>query len=272
MDNFTCHLDSLASRSPGGASPEFIGTVEELLSSLETDWNPSQWDARQVRILDDCQPSVAGAGLAASNGFHGWVDSAQSSDVVIQEFFAEQAPSTSPVVNACRTDKILPSVEEKILVRRMLVDALVCHNKPLSSTSADKKIPDSLVSDTVRDGIDNYQVDMPTVQPVNPIHAQPGQVNGCMPRHEVAVKSRKKSPLATLSTWLNGLSRPQRAAQPKRLKGHSVRSHPYTPVIKEDLCTSHRRRETPATSLPVGLAQVSDPDAVPVAANAIPLS
>lgn len=270
MDNFTCHLDSLASRSPGGASPEFTGTVEELLSSLDTCWDSPRGDARQVRILDDCQPSVAGAGLAASNGFHGWVDPAQSSDVVIQEFFAEQAPPTSPVVSTCRTDKFLPSDEENMLVRRMLVDALVCHNKPLSSTSADKKIPDSLVSNTVRDGIDNRQVGIPTVRPVNPIHTQPGQVNECMPRHEVAVKSRKKSPLATLSTWLNSLSRPQRAVQPKRLKGHSVRSHPYAPVIKEGLCTSHRRRETPGTFLPVGLTQVPDPDAVPVAAN-VPL-
>ena len=147
---------------------------------------------------------------------------------VIREFLEEQVLPGSPPVIGCQTGKVIPSEEEKLLVRNMLTDALAYKCEPLSSSPPETKMPDTLIVNTACDNIDN-----PLVGTVSP-----DQIFEYMSPREEAIKSQNPTPLSRLSTWLNSVSRPRR---PKRLKDHSAHPHPYAQAVTGRLPATHRR-------------------------------
>ena len=235
MYNLNYRIDSLPSQPPESCSSRFVDDFEGHFVNLNAGWSSPRGDDRKVRILHDCQPSVTGNALDASsanNDVHNWGDSEQVCMDVIREFLKEQVlPGSAPVIG-CQTGKMVPSEEEKALVRHMLTDALAYQCEPSSSSPPDTKMPDTLIFNTARDDIDNPPLT------VNPIQARPVQVFDCMSPCEGAIKAQKSTPLSRLSTWLDDVSRPRR---PKRLKDHSVHPHRHAQAVTGRLPATHRR-------------------------------
>ena len=236
--NLSCSFNSLPSQPPESCSSRFVDNFDEHFFTLDARWSSPRWGDRQVRILHDCQPSVTVNGLggsSASDDVHNWGDSKQVCMSVVRELLEEQALPDSPPVIGCQTAENAPSEEEKVLVRRMLADALAYQCEPSSSSPPDTKMPDTLIFNTACDDIDNPLVGKGTV---NPIQAQPVQVFERMSPCQEAIKSPNPTPLSRLSTWLNDVSRPPGS---KRLKDHSVRPHPYAQAVTRRLPATHRR-------------------------------
>ncbi len=229
--NLSCSFNSPPLQSPESCSSRFVDNVEGHFFTLDARWSSPRWGDRQVRILHDCQPSVTGnnlEGSSVSDDVHNCGDSEQGCMNVIREFLKEQALPDSPPVISCQTVKSVPSEEERVLVSRMLADALAYQGEPTSPP----KMPDTLILNTACADIDNPLVGRGTV---NSIQARPVQVFECMLPREGVIKSENPTPLSRLSTWLNDVSRPPR---PKRLKDHSVHPHPY---VTGRLSATHRR-------------------------------
>ena len=251
MNNLSSFTDPSLSFSPESPSPAFVGSLEELLSSLNGDWSPPGGDARQVSIVDDCRSSVAF--ICPDEALVTFDPDGLLESVLLREEAQNicGAGQISPTTSAADfgTVKILPSDEEKLLVKQMLADALACQGQLLLPPCPDKKMADTPVAsrpDNVSTG--NHPMDMPMALPVNPI-----QVTGHTPHREEVANTQNSSPLATLSTWLNSVSKPRLAVKPKRLDKHSVRSHPYAQAKIGGVCHS----KTSDTSAPVELAPVA---------------
>ena len=236
--NLNCSFNSLPLQPPESCSSRFVDNFEGHFFTLDARWSSPRCSDRQIRIVDDCQPSVTVnslEGSSASDDVHNWGDSEQVCMNVIREFLEEQAlPDSSPVIG-CQTGKNVPSEEEKVLVRCMLADALAYQGEPSSSSPPDTKMPDTLIFNTARDDIDNPPVGRGTV---SPIQARPVQVFECMSSCEGAIKLQNPTPLSRLSTWLNDVSRSPRS---KRLKDHSVHPHPYAQDVTRRLPATHRQ-------------------------------
>ena len=236
--NLNCSFNSRLLQSPESFSSRFVDNVDGHFFTLDARWSSPRWGDRQVRILHDCQPSVTVhslEGSSVSDDVRNCGDSEQGCMNVIREFLEEQALPDSPPVIGCQTGKNVPSEEERVLVSRMLADALAYQGEP----SSPPKMPDTLILNTACADIDNPLVGRETV---NPIQARPVQVFECMLPREGVIKSENPTPLSRLSTWLNDVSRPPR---PKRLKDHSVHPHPY---VTGRLSATHRRA-SPAEAL-----------------------
>ena len=229
MNNLTIYTDPLRSLSPESPVPEFAGNLGEPLSSGE--WTPPGGNTRQVCIVEDCRSSVADAcpnWSFLTVGSDGSVESVLLCEEV-QNFCG--AGETTSVID-CGTVNALPSEEEKRLVKQMLADALACQGQSL--LPEDKKMPATPVASSpasVTTGI--HPMDESMALPVDP-----SQVTEHMPQPKEVVHTQKSSPLATLSTWLNNVSKPRLAVKPKRLKQHSVRPHPYPQAKTVSACSS----------------------------------
>ena len=230
MNNLTSYIDPLRSSLPESPSPEFAGNLGEPLSSLNGDWTPPGGNTRQVCIVEDCRSSVA---VACPNwsfltvGTDGSVESVLLCEEV-QNFCG--AGETTSVVD-CGTVNALPSDEEKRLVKQMLADALACQGQSL--LPEDKKMPDTPVASSPASvSTGNHPMDESMALPVDP-----SQVTEHMPQPKEVVHTQKSSPLATLSTWLNNVSKPRLAVKPKRLNQHSVRPHPYPQAKTVSACS-----------------------------------
>ena len=252
MNDLTFYIDPLLSSSPESLSPEFVGGLDELLSSLNEDWSPPGGDTWQVSIVDDCRSLVAAAcpdGSFLTIDPDGLVKLVPLCEEAQNFCGAEQIlPITS--VADCGTVKTLPSDDEKLLVKQMLADALAFQSQPLLPPCPDKKMPDTPVA-SVSTG--NHPMDVSTALPVNPI-----QVTEHMPHREEVVHTQNSLPLATLSTWLNSVSKPRLAVKPKRTEERSVRPHPYA-LPRTDRV---RHSKSSDMSAPVELA--------PAAADTVP--
>ena len=231
VNNLTYSIDPPHSSSPESPSQEFVGSLGGLLSSLNGEWSPPGGNTRQVCIVDDRRSA---AGVVCPDWSFFTVDSDGSVESVplcveTQNFggVAQMSPTMS-----VGTVGVLPSDEEKRLVKQMLADALACQGSP------DKKMPDTPVANSpasVSTGNDsgNDSMDVSAALPVAPI-----KVTEQMLQCEEVVSTQKPSPLATLSTWLNNVSKPRLVVKPKRLKQHSVRLHPYAQAKTDSVCHS----------------------------------
>ena len=229
MNNLTSYIDPLRPLPPESPAPEFAGNFGEPLSSLNVDWTPPGGNARQVCIVEDCLSSVADACPGWSFltvGSDGSVESVLLCEEVQNFCGAGETTSVAETVNA------LPSDEEKRLVKQMLADALAGQGQSL--LPEDKKMPETPVASSPASvSADNHPMDESMALPVDP-----SQVTEHMPQPKEVVHTQKSSPLATLSTWLNNVSKPRLAVKPKRLKQHSVRPHPYPQAKTVSACSS----------------------------------
>ena len=235
VNNLTCYIDPLLSSSPESPSQEFVGSLEELLSSLNGNWSPPGGNTRRVCIVDDRRSSADVACPDWSFFTVGSDGSVESVPLCVETQNFGGVGQISPTMSV-GTVKALPTDEEKILVKQMLADALASQGQP--SLPPDKKMPDTPVANSpasvsTDNDSGNDSMDMSAALPVAPI-----QVTGQMLQCEEVVSTQKPSPLATLSTWLNSVSKPRLAVKPKRLKQHSVRPHPYAQAKTDSVCHS----------------------------------
>ena len=235
VNNLTNYTDPLFLSLPDSPPPEFVDSLGDLFLSLNGDWSPPGGGVRQVSIVDVCQPLTA---VVYPDVSLDTIDPDDLAELVpafgeARNFSGAEQISSDTSAADCGTVKPLPSDEEKLLVKQMLADALAFQSQPSLPPCPDKKMPDTPVAGSPASvSTGNQPID---ISPALPVH--PTQVTEHMPHREKVVDTRKSSALATLSSWLNSVSKPRHAAKPERLK-HSVRPHPYAQARTDSVCLS----------------------------------